>query len=61
MTDIRCASGKKFGEVREGLIEFKCKARTCGWAPGLVVIHQFDHQGGFVGTRTFAEPRLRKG
>jgi len=54
--DIRCDNGIKFGEVVGDFIEFKCRSKRCG-KEGEVTIHRFTHQGEFVETRHFANPK----
>lgn len=57
--DLRCDSGKKFGELfrEEQVIEFRCRDPKCGHRPGVIVIHEFDSLNGkLLGTSRFREP-----
>jgi hypothetical protein len=57
--DLRCTSGKKFGEViNDHTVEIKCASPGCGAVPGqVVVIHRFDLLEGTVTTRKFKQPQ----
>lgn len=39
--DLRC-EGKKLGELRDNILEIRCKSVFCGHVSGTVVIHRFD-------------------
>lgn len=62
--EIRDAQGHKLAEMIEsGVIELSCRRRTCGWAPGILVLHQFDVSGDepkFLGTGRFRDPLQNK-
>lgn len=57
--DLRC-SAKKHGEINPSFVEVKCSSRFCGAAPGVVVIHRFNHEGELVETLQFKDPHHRK-
>jgi hypothetical protein len=58
--ELRCPNGIKFGELTTEFIEVKCRSRRCGAQPGVVVIHRFDHQGSFIGTKQYRDPAFRE-
>jgi len=58
MKELRCG-GTMHGRLDEdlGLLEVKCGRRSCGAAPGVVVLHTFDiHTGELTGTARFRQP-----
>lgn len=55
--ELRCG-GTLHGIMREPThLEVKCKRRSCGVRPGVVVLHTFDIQTGeLTQTRRFRDP-----
>lgn len=63
MIELRC-DGTLHGIVDdEGkTLEVKCKRRSCGAGPGIIVLHTISLETGeVVQTKRFAEPRIKKG
>lgn len=62
--EIRDSQGHKLGEViSPGVIELSCRRRTCGWSPGVLVLHRFDVSGDEpkpLGTLRFRDPLQNK-
>lgn len=56
-TELRCP-GTLHARLDGNLIEVKCKRRSCGVKPGVIVFHQFDlTTGELVRTVRFSDPR----
>lgn len=56
ITELRCP-GTMHGKLDDDVIEVKCRRRSCGSKPGVVVLHRFNvHTGELVLTKRFAEP-----
>lgn len=63
MIELRC-NGTLYGIIDdEGkTIEVKCKRRSCGASPDVVVLHTISlATGEVVQTKRFAQPRITKG
>lgn len=63
MIELRC-NGTLHGifDNETHTIEVKCKRRTCGAGPGVVVLHTISvDTGQVVETKRFAEPQIKKG
>lgn len=61
-TQLRC-EGNLYGVLSDDhlTIEVKCKRRSCGAAPGVIVLHTIELATGQVKeTKRFREPQLRK-
>lgn len=55
--ELRCA-GTMHGKLDNGILEIKCRRRSCGHGEGVVVLHRFDiHTGNLIDTKRFADPR----
>lgn len=55
--DLRC-EGTLHGVVDDGVLEVKCRRRSCGVRPGVIVLHHFNlHTGELVETLKFQDPR----
>jgi hypothetical protein len=53
--EIRC-SGTMHAKITETGLEIKCKRRTCGSRPGVVVLHTFDPiSGELLKTERYAD------
>lgn len=62
MIELRCPNGIKFAELRDGLIEVKCRSRMCGHWVGAVVIHIFNAKTGeLVDTKQYRQPVRQEG
>jgi hypothetical protein len=62
VTELRCG-GTMHGILSDDRkhLEVKCKRRTCGAKPGVVVLHTLSLETGrVVKTSRFNEPRSRK-
>lgn len=55
MIELRC-DNKLHGTISDGVIEMRCRSKFCGHAAGTVVIHSFDMEGNFLGTKQFKDP-----
>lgn len=56
-TELRCRA-TMHAKLADGLLEIKCRRRSCGAQPGVVVLHRFNiHTGELVDTKRFADPR----
>lgn len=54
--EMRC-SGTMHAKINDLGIEIKCKRRTCGARPGVVVLHTFDSETGhLLKTERYADP-----
>lgn len=62
MIDLRCPGTMHARiDLEAKIIEFKCKRRGCGAAPGVVVLHTFALDSGrLLSTRQFRDPSQRK-
>ena len=58
MHELRCG-GTMHGRILDDhRIEVKCKRRSCGHKPGVVVLHIFNIQSGeLLDTKRFTDPR----
>lgn len=59
---LRC-EGNLYGVISDDhqTIEVKCKRRSCGHAPGVIVLHTISLASGqVVETKRFREPHIRK-
>ena len=58
--ELRCKGnilhGLVVSQYADGVIEFRCRSRFCGKAPGVVVLHRFDLNTGDVETRRYSDP-----
>lgn len=55
MIELRCEN-KLHATLADSLIEVRCRSKFCGHSAGQVVIHTFDMDGNFVGTKKFKDP-----
>lgn len=54
-TELRCPN-RKHAELVDGVLEIRCRKPACGYAPGIVVIHRFDAEGGeLLDTKRFRD------
>lgn len=63
MIELRC-NGTLHGIVDDEVktLEVKCKRRSCGAGPGIIVLHTISlTTGEVVDTKRFAEPQKTKG
>lgn len=63
MIELRC-NGTLHGIVDDAVktLEVKCKRRSCGAGPGIIVLHTISlTTGEVVDTKRFAEPQKTKG
>jgi len=59
--ELRCM-GTMHGILSDDLtsIEVKCKRRSCGAFPGIIILHTFDLETGkLLKTKKYAEPNMR--
>lgn len=63
MRELRCPGNILHGLLvtsGEGIIEFRCRSKFCGKAPGVVVLHRFDLGTGELTSRSYLEPNLNE-
>lgn len=61
MVDVRCENGIKFGEIRDGILEVKCRSSRCGHGRGTVVFHRFSLETGeLLSTQAFKDIASRE-
>lgn len=54
--ELRC-DHKLHGVIRGRILEFKCRSKLCGAAPGVVVLHRFDAESGaLLDTQVYKDP-----
>jgi hypothetical protein len=58
--DLRC-EGTLHGRVENGIFEAKCHRRSCGYEPGMVLLHYIDiTTGELLETKRYADPRKER-
>lgn len=54
--ELRCEH-RLHGIIKDEFLEFKCRSKLCGAAPGVVVLHRFDlESGALLGTFVYKDP-----
>lgn len=57
ITELRCP-GTMHAKLDGEVLEVKCRRKSCGYHPGVVVLHRFDvHTGKLTGTMRLADPK----